>query len=945
MPTLPNMKTRIISTLFLFFLVSNSFAQGKTMDESVYDTWNRISRSQISQDGQWVSYQLGPENEDQDLNLYSVKDKKTYTFPRGTSARFAASNSMLVFQIKPQKDSIRALKRKKVKKKDFPKDTLAIYDFKTKTIQKIPNIKSFKIGEYWDSHLAYHLADKKKVKPSETKQDSTQTEKKKKKLEKKESKKNGSRLVIRDLNTNSEDTLAFVTTYTLAKRGPGIAAISTGAKKNEDAVSVYDFNQKKWKDIYAHRGKYSQLAFADRGDQLVFIADKDTTEAQVRPYEMFYWKNGRKCKKIADANASFLPQSWSLSNDKTPRFTEKGDKLIFDIKAPAVVQDTSLIEEEIVQVEVWNYKDGRLHTQQEVMLNDMKKEGFDVIWHIDQNKFVPLASPEIPNIRWDAYEAAEQVVGLDNSKYLQNISWLGYANNDVYLIDTKKGESKLIASNIDGNPRLSPKGKYVYWYTRRDTCWVAYDVKKEKLRILTDRKLGNFFDETNDRPMLPRADGLLGWTENDDRVLLYDGYDIWSFNPKKEKKGKRLTKGRENNSRYRYLKLDGDEKFVYSKKPLFLYAFNEKDKSSGYSFLNLTEERLESWTHGPLRYGFRPQKGRRSNNVLFTKESFIDYPDLHITTDSFRSNEKITEANPQQKEYNWGNIELFDWTSFEGNQLQGMVVKPDNFDPSKKYPLIVNFYEKSSDRLHAHRPPFAGRSTISYSFYANKGYVIFNPDVLYTNGYPGNSCYDAVISGIEALLKEGFIDKDKIGVQGHSWGGYQVAHLLTKTDIFKCAESGAPVVNMISAYGGIRWRSGMSRMFQYEKTQSRLGATLWENPEVYVENSPIFNTDKVNTPVLILHNDKDGAVPWYQGIEYFVALRRLGKPAWLLNYNDEPHWPVKRQNRVDFQTRMAQFFDHYLMDKPMPKWMDEGVSAMDKGINQGLELIEEDGSN
>jgi dipeptidyl aminopeptidase/acylaminoacyl peptidase len=198
-----------------------------------------------------------------------------------------------------------------------------------------------------------------------------------------------------------------------------------------------------------------------------------------------------------------------------------------------------------------------------------------------------------------------------------------------------------------------------------------------------------------------------------------------------------------------------------------------------------------------------------------------------------------------------------------------------------------------------------------------------------------------VISGTEALIAEGFVDPDKIGVQGHSWGGYQDADLITRTDIFACAESGAPVVNMISAYGGIRWASGLSRMFQYEHTQSRLGGTLWEKPEVYIENSPIFNLDKVTTPVLIMHNDKDGHVPWYQGIEFFVAMRRLGKPAWMLNYNGEPHWPLKLQNRKDLNIRMQQFFDHYLKAAPMPVWMKDGVPAIYKGIKSGYELSED----
>ena len=198
-----------------------------------------------------------------------------------------------------------------------------------------------------------------------------------------------------------------------------------------------------------------------------------------------------------------------------------------------------------------------------------------------------------------------------------------------------------------------------------------------------------------------------------------------------------------------------------------------------------------------------------------------------------------------------------------------------------------------------------------------------------------------MIPGVTALIEKGFIDKDNIGVQGHSWGGYQIAYLVTKTDIFKAAESGAPVPNMISAYGGIRWWTGLSRQFQYEHTQSRIGGTPWEFPARYIENSPIFTVDKINTPLLIMHNDADGHVPWYQGIEFFTALRRLGKPSWFLNYNGEPHWPLKMQNRKDFNIRMAQFFDYYLKGAKKPVWMERGVPAIEKGINQGYELIQD----
>lgn len=249
--------------------------------------------------------------------------------------------------------------------------------------------------------------------------------------------------------------------------------------------------------------------------------------------------------------------------------------------------------------------------------------------------------------------------------------------------------------------------------------------------------------------------------------------------------------------------------------------------------------------------------------------------------------------------------------------------------------MIVYFYEKESDNLHQHVAPQPLRSAIHRTTYTSDGYLVFIPDIVYRIGFPGESAYNCILPGVTSLIAKGFVDEKNIGIQGHSWGGYQTAFILTRTNMFKAAEAGAIVANMISAYGGIRWESGLSRMFQYEHEQSRIGGTLWEKPMHYLENSPIFFADKIETPLLLLHNDADGAVPWYQGIEMYMALRRLNKQVWMLNYNGEPHWPVKRENRLDFQIRMKGFFDHQLKGAPMPGWMKDGVPALEKGVKTG----------
>jgi dipeptidyl aminopeptidase/acylaminoacyl peptidase len=373
-----------------------------------------------------------------------------------------------------------------------------------------------------------------------------------------------------------------------------------------------------------------------------------------------------------------------------------------------------------------------------------------------------------------------------------------------------------------------------------------------------------------------------------------------------------------------------DEKAVDMNKPLFLTGHNEITRADGYYQIEPGKSKNPKELFSGNFNLNTPKKAKDSELFVFTKEDFQTYPNLLVTDLSFKKPVQISDAAPQQKDFLWGTAELFSWTSLDGLKLEGTLHKPENFDPTKKYPMIVNFYEKSSQELLSYRMPELHRSTIDYHYYTSNGYLVFNPDIYYKEGYPGEDAFNCVMPGVTALIEKGFVDEKHIGAQGHSWGGYQVAYLATRTKLFAAIESGAPVVNMFSAYGGIRWTSGLNRSFQYEHSQSRIGKSIWEAPLRYIENSPVFTLDKIQTPILIMHNDDDGAVPWYQGIEFFTGLRRLQKPAWLLNYNEADHWPTKLRDKEDFQIRLAQFFDHYLKGKPMPEWMEKGIPAVEK---------------
>ena len=371
---------------------------------------------------------------------------------------------------------------------------------------------------------------------------------------------------------------------------------------------------------------------------------------------------------------------------------------------------------------------------------------------------------------------------------------------------------------------------------------------------------------------------------------------------------------------------------------MVLTAFNNETKEAGFYSLTLqTGKKAPKEPFKALRWAknsFSNIKEAKDAKVyVYVKERYEESPNVYLSKDLVNE-VQLSDINLQQKDYNWGTAELYHWTTPTGKAAKGVLYKPADFDPNKTYPIIAYFYEKVSDGLYKYNAPAPTPSRLNISFFVSNGYVVFTPDISYTIGYPGKSAEEYINSGMASLKQNKWAGK--LAIQGQSWGGYQVAHLITVTDMYDAAWAGAPVVNMTSAYGGIRWGTGMNRQFQYERTQSRIGATLWEKPELYIENSPLFRMPNVKTPVVIMHNDQDGAVPWYQGIEMFTALRRLQKPVWMLNYNGDDHNLVQRQNRKDIQRRQLQFFDHFLKGKPAAPWIEKGVPATLKGIDWGF---------
>jgi dipeptidyl aminopeptidase/acylaminoacyl peptidase len=757
------------------------------------------------------------------------------------------------------------------------KSSLIVYNLKSGVRAEKEGVKEFSLPKGYSSEVVYRLSD--------------------------------STLVIETLKGGSKISLGKVSDFKIAKEGPGILYVSEGN------ILLHKQGQPNPDTVMKKAPKGVKTYISDKGDLVAFIASGN----------LFLYDNRQKAESVAKG----------VSDKRDVVISSDGTKIYYGIAPEAPKRDTTISKEDFPQVHIWHWNEGKQFTQQVVDKKRDSERSFLYVYNTKTGESSQISNENITETRLVNKGDSDFVVAISDNRYAVERMWEGRSKVDIYIVNTVMQRASMLKEGATGQPRISPGGKFIYWYSGPDSAWFAVSPETMEVKQITSPKSIQAYDHENDVPDWPSSYSSAGWSTGDKYFLVYDRYDIWRVDPLVKEAPLNLTlNGKVKNITYRYSPADDSEE-IDLKKSVILTGFDNTTKENSY-FAFVPEKGKEP----ALLYDGKAMlsdvsKAKDSDTFIFTRETFREFPDIWLSDSKFKKPVRISNANPQQSEFIWGDAQLISWISLDGHKMEGVLYKPENFDPSKKYPMVVNFYDKNSSALHSHRIPEAHRSTIDYHMYTSNGYIVLNTDIIYKEGYPGESAYNCIMPGISAVINMGFVDPARIGAQGHSWGGYQVAYLATRTNLFAAIESGAPVVNMYSAYGGIRWGTGLNRSFQYEHQQSRIGKTPWESPMRYIENSPIFTMDKVTTPILIMHNDQDGHVPWYQGIEYFVALKRLRKPVWMLNYTGEVHWPQKLKNKVDFQIRMMQFFDHYLKGKSMPEWMDKGMSAIELDYRMG----------
>ncbi|HEX6049172.1 MAG TPA: prolyl oligopeptidase family serine peptidase [Gemmatimonadaceae bacterium] len=944
-------------------LAAQAVAQKRALTSADWDTWRSIQGATISPDGKWALYSLVPQVGDGEMVVRATQGTTEYRVPRGflgrpqmvaggrpdtasatPPAQFSADGRFaLALTYAPMAEFEKA-RREKKRPADQPKASLAIVNLADGKVTTVQRVRSFRAPRHTGTWVAWLLEPADSATANRQARDSARAGEPERvaatpggrprpvadSTPRDRRKVYGSTLVLRNLATGEERRVADVLTYAFDDSAKWLGYTVSSRDVARDGAYVMNPADGREIALLAGRGNYKQFTFDRAAQQVAFVSDKDQYGRDDARYTLYHASLRTAGTAAAIATSSSIGGGMIVSDDGRVTFTRNGNAVLFGVAPPPLdsIPADSLYDKAVF--DLWHYRDARLQPQQRVEAARDRNRSFQAIYHLASRKIVRLANDSMPSV--SVSDDGRVATAATGERYSIERMW-GDDGDDVYLIDATTGSRKLLREKISGNAMLSSGGRYVLFYDRGH--WYAHGVASGRtIDVSAPAKGVSFEQETWDTPSIPAPWGVAGWTKDDRSVLVYDRFDVWELDPTGAQAPRMITDsvGRREQIVFRLVDLDRDDPAIDPREPLLFRAFNRETKASGFYRDQLGASRPpERIVMADASFGV-PQKARHADQYLLTRGTFIEFPNLH-TGRSLTSLQKISDANPQQKNFRWGTVELVSWVSTDGVPLKGLLYKPEDFDPSKKYPMIAYFYEQLSDGMHNYIPP-AGRNVINPTHYVSNGYLIFEPDIHYEVGYPGPSAMKSIVPGVQMLIARGFVDPKGLGLQGQSWGGYQTSYMITQTQMFRAAMAGAPVANMTSAYGGIRWGSGLARSFQYEKTQSRIGGSIWQYPMRYFENSPLFWLDKVTTPLLIMHNDADDAVPWYQGIELFVGLRRLGKEVYLLDYNNDVHNPTKRANQKDVAMRMQQFFDHHLRGYPAPDWMVRGIPYQMKGRDQ-----------
>ncbi|WP_404341226.1 S9 family peptidase [Pseudoalteromonas mariniglutinosa] len=870
--------------------------------------------TQLSENGQVLSFSATPYRGNATGQVYDLTSNKLISeVARGTKPIINKTANWVAFTQVPS-----LLEKETSNKKDDLKNNLVLVNTRTGQQQSFAEVKDFTLSDD-GAWLAYRL---------DKKADQTTTDATEKSSEITPDKKDHAfDLVIVNLINQTTHTLDNVFSYAISSTGEQLLASQSYSDGNDNQVLLVELNNHFNHSVLIDEPGVvaTNIVWQPNTHTAAFmLGNYVNDDIRRRNYRLQLWQN-ETLTTINSANPD-----WTIGKTATLSWSQDGERLYFqnrpklaakvaakEYSDPASLYDFATIRDH-KGLHIWHNNDPEIKPREQQQWREVNKNRhYQAVYHINGQQVVQLTTPDLPNVALNTNRKA--LLGSSDRPYLERVLYGGFFA-DYYSIDVQTGNQKNIISDSPFTPSLSPNGDYAAFF--KDGQVHLKDLTNNKLSTLTKAINATFANDQHDYPSAQPGYGFAGWLNDNSHVLVYSKYDIWAFDVSNNH-ATRLTQGKESNTQYRVITLDKEQVGFDKNSTLLLTASNLQEKHTEIAKLNLADNTISKVLSGKKRFDV-VKKAKHADKYLFTEQTYQQFPDYYQTGSHFKKPQRVSNLNPQIANFAWGQKpELISYKGFDGEDLQGVLIKPAGYKKGDKVPVVVYFYRYMSQRMYDfpkmelnHRP--------NLPMFTSNGYAIFLPDIRFEIGHPGKSSTQTMINATQKLIDLGIADKHKIGLQGHSWAGYQSAFMITQTDMFKAVVSGAPVSNMTSAYSGIRLKSGLARQFQYETGQSRIGKTLFEAPELYIENSPVFFADKVNTPILIMFGDQDDAVPWHEGVQYYLALRRAGKDATFLQYEGEPHHLKKFPNQVDFSVRMMEYFDYHLKGKPAAKWITEG---------------------
>jgi dipeptidyl aminopeptidase/acylaminoacyl peptidase len=917
----------IISPLLIFTLAIAGLAQTKPrLTPADYGKWETLGATYMSPDGKWLVYGVNRSNRNNELRIVNVAGGDPKTAPFGAQPVFSSDSRWVAYSVgysEAQEEKLRK-EKKPIQRK------LGLLNLATGEQTTVDGIESFAFSAN-GAYLAMrrYAPERKDGQPAEAAAETDSTP--------------GATLIIRHLASGRDTTFGNIAEYAwqdLPKRGRLLAMTISAEDKTGNGVQLFDPETNALRALDSAQAAYSSLAWRKESADLVVLRAKMNERREGPTQIVLAWKrlgedgeNKRSYDPTADAK---FPAGMRTVSFRRPSWSQDGGIVFLGIarwqekpageKSPSGnnSKESAKEDDEPAGVDIWHSRDVIVMPKQKIDARQDRQRNLLAAWHVDSERLTQLGQ-----------DRDEQVTPLKYQKLGYVTNWTAYAMErsigrpaaDLYLVDLVSGERVKIKEQLsdDFYVRSSPGGRYLI-YLQDDHYWTVNTATRAVVNI-TKNVQTSFIDRESDATIKQKpAFGVAGWTKNDESVILYDNFDLWQISPDGSR-AQRLTDGAAEQTRHRYLRLDPEEEWIDTNKPVYLSLFGLRSKKSGFARLRFGAgvERLVWLDKGVQRLA----KAKDAETYSYSIEDFDDSPDVFVGDASLKEARQVTKTNPFQSDYAWGRSELVEYKTERGDRLQGALIYPAGYEAGRKYPMVVYLYERLSDGLHQYSAP-SERDYYNTAAFMQQGYFVFRPDIKFQPREPGLSVVECVTAAVNKVVEMGLVDARKIGVVGHSWGGFDASYLATHSDLFAAAVAGAPITDLVSNYGNHHWSSGIAETDHIETGQQRMEAPLWEDLQAYIRNSAVYNAHNMKTPLLLETGDNDGTVFWHQSVELYNVARRAKKDVVMLVYGGEDHGLRKKSNQIDYHRRIQEWFGHYLKDEPAAPWITKGVSFLER---------------